>query len=114
MMGPRWQPLKMWWWSLSSTAWVSWASSAQEMTMPEATGDTWTKWLPYTGSSRTLPTLEAILTGSLFLASLQVTQVFLHMLCPPCPKGSSMVPSWRVGWPCCLTLSPTPLRWSIP
>lgn len=70
--------------------------SALETSMPEATGDTWTKQLPYAGSSRTSPTLEATLTGSLFLASLQVAQVCLPMLCPPCPKDSFTEPSWRV------------------
>uniref|UniRef100_A0A8C8YPZ6 Secreted protein n=1 Tax=Prolemur simus TaxID=1328070 RepID=A0A8C8YPZ6_PROSS len=92
MMAPCWQPSRTWWWSLSSTAWVYWASSALETSTQLATGATWTKSPLYAGSSRISPTLEATQTVSPFLASLQVAQVCPHMFCPPCPKDSSMVP----------------------
>uniref|UniRef100_A0A8D2E6U8 Secreted protein n=1 Tax=Theropithecus gelada TaxID=9565 RepID=A0A8D2E6U8_THEGE len=112
MMVPCWPPLRTWWWSPSSTAWVSWASSALETSMQPATGATWTKWPHYAGSSRISPALEATLTVSPFLASLRVARVCLHLLCPPCPKDSSMGPSWRVAWPCCLASLPAQLMLS--
>uniref|UniRef100_A0A8C9QUF3 Secreted protein n=1 Tax=Spermophilus dauricus TaxID=99837 RepID=A0A8C9QUF3_SPEDA len=91
MMVLFWQPLKMWWWSLSSTAWVFWASWGDTEDQ-HATGATWTKKLPYSGPSRISPTLEASLIRSPFLASLQVALVCSHMWCLQCPKNSSMVP----------------------
>uniref|UniRef100_A0A8C5Z6A1 Uncharacterized protein n=1 Tax=Marmota marmota marmota TaxID=9994 RepID=A0A8C5Z6A1_MARMA len=94
MMVLFWQPLKMYWWSLFNTSWEFWASSMTlETSMPLATGATWTKWPPYAGSSRTSPTLEATLIASPLL-------------------DSSMVPSWKVEWPYCLTSSPAHLKMS--
>ncbi|XP_040591742.1 uncharacterized protein LOC121136129 [Mesocricetus auratus] len=80
--------------------------------MPEEIWATWTKWLPYAGSSRILPPLEAILARSLFLVHRQVAQVCPHLSCPQCPKDSSMEPLCRMEWLCYLTLSLTHLRWS--
>jgi hypothetical protein len=50
--------------------------------MPEATGDTWIKWLPYAGCRRISLTLEATVTGSLYLESQQEAQVCLPIFCP--------------------------------
>ena len=80
--------------------------------MQPATGATWIKWLHYAGSSKILPILEETLAVSPFLASLQVAQVCPHMSCPPCPKDSSMVPSWRVVWLYCPASLIAHLMWS--
>uniref|UniRef100_G3QYW6 Secreted protein n=1 Tax=Gorilla gorilla gorilla TaxID=9595 RepID=G3QYW6_GORGO len=109
MMVSCWLPWRTWWWSSSSTAWVSWASSALETSTQPATGATWTKWPHYAGSSRISPTLEATLTVSPFLASLRVARVCLRLLCPPYPKDSSTEPSWRVAWPSCPASLPAQL-----
>ncbi|CAO2610074.1 hypothetical protein LEMLEM_LOCUS14494, partial [Lemmus lemmus] len=59
--------------------------------MPEATGATWTKWLPYAGSSRTSPTLEATLTlsPSLMVANLSGCETMDSEGLVHCLKGKS-------------------------